>query len=695
MAPNYWTHPIGWAELAAAAPGEQDPCIDRIDSGQGWPLAKIRVAVPGSPVTIEVRNAAVEGGSRPLAPSDILLVAEGGDAASKPNVQLSKSAAVAVILAPAAAQALAQEIEASDSDPERRIDVQMTAWAGPGSERNETLSVAVKPWRSGLPKFELDIARRDEQDEPIELRLPHSIASGDEHFIDICTVSPRFARAVRLLKHSTIMRRITVAIEGIDREIAAAVGSSLAIAGDRIDPVKAVPDAASGTWQFAADKLWTPVQPPPERIRIAVAALRQALRACTAGRDRPLETSGRFVLDYVVETLKTAAAPEPATPPVFSAAEGAVPFRLSYDPSLSFALDLLDVRTTVALFTGKKAAPFVPVVAMTLPPRRAAAGDGLDADDADPDGATSSSLTGETIIQLRLALRMDGGQPGTEIGVKYRIEGLDPGWKALDGPIRFLPHPDTGFVAPQDFEIPLENLSAIPLQPRVHRIVLVIGLDLMPPGGPGKRDEVRIELRLERPRTGSLICIDWGTSAVAAGVKLDDAFVNLPLGKVYRSAGLPYAGAASADGSGLAVYLDEESDDLIPSDMTLTPELNFRAKHRRFTYLDLRARDPGDAGLLRRLTAVGRRHEVALPVPSRALETRHEGTVIQSLKMLLVSDKPVLRLRSGVPRRKKDTEIVVEQDVAVADLVFECLDELTNFYLFESLQQAMQGEGIA
>lgn len=176
-----------------------------------------------------------------------------------------------------------------------------------------------------------------------------------------------------------------------------------------------------------------------------------------------------------------------------------------------------------------------------------------------------------------------------------------------------------------------------------------------------------------------MLCIDWGASSIAAGITDDrnpQHVLALPLGDVFRNAsGLGGRMQAVREG---AVLLDEDMPDLIPSRLSLASRRNFRAALNRFSYLDLRAGGDTQAAVDRRIMALDRHYDIALPVPTSmaAQDDTHAELTLPSLKMLLAESRDRVPLSEAVATRGSDGRIIRAAEIVIPHLMLDCLDEV-------------------
>ncbi|MGH6816837.1 MAG: hypothetical protein ACREC6_14155, partial [Hyphomicrobiaceae bacterium] len=299
-------------------------------------------------------------------------------------------------------------------------------------------------------------------------------------------------------------------------------------------------------------------------------------------------------------------------------------------------------------------------------------------------------------LSLTLQLRKFGGQGETDIEIGYRIDGLHQEPQSLDL-ARFTPGPDgDGSFAPISCTVPLDGLR-LPgrrAHGRTHRLEIL--LRRRPATGTGvpsdDTDTIELDFGIETVRNGGILCIDWGTSAIAAlyaGKSDLQTPTRLRLGEVSRES----TGSKSrADirrrwGS----QMDDESKELIPSRVSLSPRQNPRAVYQPTTYLDLRSGGTGEENVKRRLIALRRRYDIGLPAPSGTPAPEDAPFIIGALKLLFAQNReiyqltePVISYRKGEGTEAED--FVRTRTVYVRDLVLDCFDELGSFYLAKSLE---------
>ena len=87
------------------------------------------------------------------------------------------------------------------------------------------------------------------------------------------------------------------------------------------------------------------------------------------------------------------------------------------------------------------------------------------------------------------------------------------------------------------------------------------------------------------------------------------------------------------------MLLDDDMPDLISSRLSLSGRLNFRAAMSPFSYLDLRAGGTTDLAIARRVLALGRHYDIALPIPSASLQSGDPEAAIRNALDLLRMEK--------------------------------------------------------
>lgn len=656
-------------QTRALGPGSRsarrEVVIDAPEIGVWLPLARYAAPRDKGPIRVEVADAVVLEGSRiGVEAADIgVRAGEAGGDVHPRAADIGAGQTLELYLSPRLAAAIAGELR-GDGDETRRLSLAFDYWGAQGGARRERLSVLLEPRARRLG----EIATR--LDRPaVELRLPATGAASGLHRIDLVGLEVLLAPTARFLRSSTVQCAVSVAIDVADAAVRSLVGEALILVPDAEDAgAAAIPArerAEAPVWEFAQRVRIDVERPVRQRIGLDAGLVNRRL-AGLAG----LGPTGRMPLRLAVGhhlTVSDETGQETGT----AHALAHVDVDLIWDLTPTVLVELPGVATVLALFEKGGARDREAVVRLPVPL---------------PPGFAHDRVPPAPGLSLPFPLRLVGGSGAVTIEPYLHIERLDTDYQALE-PVTLDPDRTGSAIASAVLRLPLDRVVAGFLDHggasvRVHLFVRRQSLEHTS----ADDDKIILELALEHRRQGALLCIDWGTSSIAAGFTDDrnpQDVVALPLGEVYRQAS-GRGGRRVAEASG-AVLLDEDMDELIPSKVGLSRRLNFRAEFRPFSYLDLRARGQSDWSAARRIAALDRHYDIAMPMPVTAADPADHALDLPPLKLLLAEKGDRRALPVPVLARARGGGLVRTQEISVPDLVLDCLDELRGFYLSESL----------
>ena len=635
--------------------------IDDLEAGPWQPLA--RYSVPSGPIKIEVVEVVLGVPRFQAVPEDVgLRVADVEHLTPRGPIDAQRGQMLELYLSPRLVTAIAHDLR-TEGDDVRILTLRFDFWAQAHSEREE-LVVEINPKLKRLGKVDLRLDRNQ-----MELRLPGAAGAAKADRIELCTLLAALPPTARLLKGRIAHSSVSVGVAAGDPSVRALIGDCLTLMPDADDQgVADIPSEPHGDagWVFPQRSLVDVAFPARQRLGLDASLLNRRLHSLSAlGLQNQLRVavSVEHTLAFTGDDGSTAAQTETQT----------LEIDLTYDLSPSLFLELPGAGTVIPLFEKRGArdgTAVIPIPVM-LPP----------------------SLDGRLVdvpreeIGLSFTLRLIGGNQPLSVQPFLHIDRVDKEYRPLDL-VSFAPTGDTHSFEPAVIKVPLRPLIErfVTAGEKSARLLLFLRR-VSAQHTKADDDQITIDLTLEQPRDGALLCIDWGTSSIAAGFTDDrnpQAVLALPLGEVFRRAQGRNAVRAAVQAG--AVLLDEDMDDLIPSQLALARRLNFRAEFRPFTFSDLRASGTSDMAVRRRIVALQRHYDIALPFRINSLEREDEAFVMPPLKLLLAENHDKLVLREPVLARGTDDRVAATTEISVPLLVLDCLDELRGFYLTESLR---------
>lgn len=642
--------------------GEHELYIDDGEQSPWQPLA--RYAVTSGPIGIEVVDVMFDVRGFAATPEDIgLRVATAEHLVPRGQIGADRGDTLELYVSPRIAAALSRDWRV-DADDKRRLVVHFDFWAETHSQREE-LIVELQPRLRRLDELSLEIVPALSQ-----LRLPAPVGTGPADSIEVCTLRAVLPPRKRLLKGRIAHSAVRIDVVAASEAVRLLVGDSLILIPDADDTGVADQSAirsAEGGWSFPQRSLIDVAFPARQRVGLDAGVLNRRLPSIS-----DLGASGQIPVRITVEhTL--AVDGEDGTMAAHSG-NATIDVVLDYDLSPRFFLELPPPGSPIALFAKRDpaAGTATPRITIPLPPLT--------------DGIATEQSRSEAAITLQLRLVGVGGHA---VQPWYHIDGVHTDYQPLPQVV----FPDAGLDRPA----PPAALR-IPIAPIVERFeasgqrTARVNVYLQRLGAtPTDLDnhQVTLDLLLERPRSGALLCIDWGASSIAAGFTDDrnpEHVLTLPLGEIYRkAAGLGGRAAVAAQG---AVLLDDDMPDLISSRLSLSGRLNFRAAMSPFSYLDLRAGGTTDLAIARRVLALGRHYDIALPIPSASFQSGdpEAATILPPLKMLIAESRDKLVLPEPVIARAAAQRIVRTPEISIPDVMLDCLDEIRGFYLTETVR---------
>jgi hypothetical protein len=650
-----------WPLGARSRKGAREIYVDDLRSADWQKLATYSVLSGPIKVEIVAITLAVEGFQATV--DEIALRAgQSQQAVMRGPVDARRGDVLELYLAPRITAAIARDLRA-EVDDVRRLTVSFDYWGVESRTNPERLTVDLLPRLSTLGRVTFGI-----EPAQAEVQLPAAGGGSRPDRIDLATFTSSLPPTARLLKDAVVHSSVAVDVAAADGTVRALVGDCLTLMPDADD--LGVADIAaerrqdgSGGWVFGIRSLIDVARPSRQRLSLDTGLLNRRLHDLA-----PLGAQGRLPVEIRLAHAIVATSDEG---PQEQVGQHALPMVIDYDLNPRFFLDLPAPGAALRLFEepgrGSRASRYrIPIPA---PPQ-------------DDEGRLAGS---QKDVPLPITLRRVGGNAVERLMAWYHIAGLHTDYQPL-AEVTFEPRGDEPTFTP--------HVMRLPIAPVIERFrserrplwqLSIYLMQLREPQDQSLKDEIAIDLVVEQSRDGALLCIDWGTSSIAAGFSDDRDPGNvlaLPLGRVFREAS-PQGSARGAQAG--AVRLDEEMDDLIPSRVALASRLNFRAGARPFSFTDLRARGLEDAAVVRRIRALERHYDIALPFTGR-LKPEDEAFVMPALKLLLAEDRNLHPLRERVIARLGGTELVRVGEVSVPGLVLDCLDELRGFYLTESVR---------
>ena len=553
----------------------------------------------------------------------------------------------------------------------------------------------VRPRLSGLPKADVRAELNGKLKHPsanrLVLELPTVIPGDGSDRLELVSLVSQFGPEARFFagwepagpaETPHVFRTLFVMVKGDAAEI---IAQSLQLASGEHSVYPARHDEKSGFWVFpTADTGISLRDPPAQKLELAVGHLLNGLVKSGGGqRSRPEGLTGRILVWTVLQSASGARQ---------DLGPFEVDYLLTYDLTPSIFLEvaasgMATSSTSIPLFEKKLPSRAAPEISQKMPTE-----------------ISGSKLPANTMsVPVTCRVRIEGlRNPGTltvRMAVAETREDLNRVETQHLGAFR-IEQPSgsgAGVAEQQTIRLPVPLLLKRPNPDELARVWLRLELRRSDDGsGTEAVDAVDIEYRFKPRRDGGILCLDWGTSSIAAGFARSTDLQNkpLPLGKVLRrlrKGKLFDRFAQEQSGNSL---LDDASDELIPSNVGIASDLNFRAEARPLSFLDF-ARPPTDQDAqARRLKRLKRSYDITLPVVEPEQFAAYRDRVVDSLKMLLSTSKPSFDVKNRIAVRRSNDEVVMTNKVNVHYLVRDCLDELASLYLTESALLLREGDSV-
>lgn len=655
-----------WPLGSRSRKAERELFIDAPEHAEWQPLARYNVTTGRIGVEVVDVVLAVDGFA--ATPADIQLRSSGADHGPLAGqIAADRGDMLEFYMSPRIAAAVARDWTPEGPDT-RRLTVRFDFWSEARGEREE-LVVDLQPRLQRLDHIALGIEPR-----LTELRLPAPASGSAADRVDLCDILATLPPEARLLRGRIAHSHVAVDIAAADPTISLLVGDSLTLTPDAADRgVGDVPAVrhSHGGWSFPLRSLIDVAFPSRQRLSLDAAVINRALPNLAG-----FGLAARLPITIMVRHTLAFDDDGDGADLAERTGEGTFALDLVYDLSPSFFLEVPGPSMAVALFEKRQdeTARPAPRITVPLPPP------------GDPRG-TGAGTPQRSDIALAFLLRVIGGTGGHVVQPWYHLDGVHDQYQHLPQ-IAFPTGLDGQAVPPAPIHVPIGPFVERHARTGQRSGRVNLYFQRLPVENEATDTQrVSIEVDLERPRSGALLCIDWGASSIAAGFTDDrnpQQVLALPLGEVYRqAAGLGGRARAARDG---ATLLDEDMPDLIPSRLSLSSGTNFRAALNRFSYLDLRAGGDQPAAVERRILSLDRHYDITLPAPSAGGTQGAGALTLQSLKMLLAENRDRLPLTDSVLTRDADDRVVRAQEINIPDVMVDCLDEIRGFYLTESLR---------
>lgn len=565
---------------------------------------------------------------------------------------------VEILLAQEVVSAIERREVAADAVPTVKLAIEY--WTQEARTQPFQIEIVLEPKLRRLADVSLELDRPG-----LALRLPAQSAGGAATHTTLCTLLAQLPPEVRLLKGRLARSDVAVEVAVADAALRALVGNSLRLVAVESDPGLAdIAAMVEGerVWRFPVPSLLDVDAPSRLSLALDNGVLNRAFVGVLGARGERGQITVPLEVRRSLELLDEMG--------VSTTRQQTRHFdlELAWDLSPSVFLELPRVGAVIRLFeprSGERPVAVPMNLRTEVEPAR------------EPTlHVRLQVVAGRAPERLRLYSRVPSERPphaaDTEAGeAAWHEHGLFELDSAGAGGVPVVA--DYGIGLGDVFKHAIENDKAA--------VAFEIGVGRE---GGAAGDALLLTLVFERPRDSAVLCIDWGTSSIAAGFADDSnnqtQVQPLPLGEVFRAAS-GRGGRRTAQPAADALD-DADDESLIPSHVSLSPKLNFRARSRSFSYNELRVQGTSDIAVKRRLVWLGRSYDIALPADlAAAYRDDDEARIVRDLKRLLAESRDSLTLRAPVLTHEGRTH-----RISVAKLVLDCLDELRGFYLTEGMR---------